>query len=541
MTRLPLTTQPIALAFIWLCAICGAIAVILGSGLVLEGVLAVAAGVSLAILLHLANSSSPGGRAAGSILTIVVGIFLTGAIGLAIVTGILAEELLSPLGITIALILTAWGAAGAATTGLAPAATRDALYMLMITAVPVALYLIYLVQTVDDFQPDETESISRADSVPIDYVGDVVELLISPDADFVGVLSFFVLVFAVLLTIWYTAPRLTIFSLLHRSKRVPIESSLNTLRAYSNLAIVYGVFTILVGGAAFIAITFVRLSIPELQTDIDSLLDQVEGILFAVGGSDELRWLMLSVAGIFWLGWAVSSIPAVPRIRHHPLVDWFPTIIGGFGVVVAIHAGYPVLYERIIEPELQQSDSGHYIELGFLPGEFITVEELSFILDPPIGQSVAAVAIIVILGLVFCFIATITLLKRVGIIRDRGATGSIAGSALIGASLFMGIDGASVLLIGVPLVFGIAIWDLTRFADSLVSELGSAPTTVAPILVHGTSTIVVGMVLLSLVIIIEYRPIEIEPALTAPVIGLLALGLVLYFIALKQRSNRMAS
>lgn len=540
MSRPPLTNQPIALGLIWLLAICGAVAVILASGLISEGALAITAGTSLALLLHLANSTSPGGRAAASIGTIVVGVFLTGAIGLAAVAGFLAGELFVTLAITIALVLTAWSGAGAATTGLDSAATRDALRVLIVTAVPIAPYLVILIHTMEGLGREGNDSAPVAAGMLTDRFGELIEVLISPDANLIGALSLGLLVLAVLVTIAYTVPRLTILSLFGQSNREPIETAFERLRKYCIDAIVYGVFALLVAGVVFIVIAVIRLNFPAWQDDLDSVIDLVAEILFAVGGSEELRWLLLIIAAVFWAGWLLSAIPAVSRMRHHPLGEWSSTAIGGLGVIVGIHFGYPALFDRLIEPGLHEYGRAHHLEPEFPHGEVISVEDLTILLSPPVGQAAAAAAIIAILALVFLFIATITLLKRVGVIRERGATGSIAGSALIGAALVLGIDGASVLAIGVLLVLGIAIWDLTRYADGLLDELGSAPTAVAPILVHGVGTVVMGVLLLALVVGIEYRPIEIEPALRTPVAGLLAIALVLFFIALNLRSKRLA-
>ena len=540
MARPSLTNQPIALVLIWILATGGAVTVIVGSGRLLEGGLALTAGIGLAILLQLANSQSPGGRATASVVTIIIGVVLTGAIGLTAITGVLTGELIIPLTITTALVLTAWGATGAATTGLDPEATRDALKVLIVTAFPISVYLIVLIQSIEELSPDDNDTEPVLAALPTDQLTELIELFIAPDADMIGALSLGVLLVAVLLTISYTVPRLTILSLLSQSHREPIERGLERFRTYCNHAIVYGFFALIVGGAAIIVLAVLRLNFPEWEEDIQSLSAQAEAFLFAVGGNEELRWLLLVIAGLFWGAWVLSAIPAVPRIRHHPLVAWIPTAIGGFGVVIGIHFGYPPLFARHIDPQLQEYHAAEHLDHELLQGTRITVEELTLILSPPIGQSVVAAAVITMLAIVVLFIASITLLKKVGVIRERGATGSIAGSALIAAALVLGIDGANVFTIGIPLVLGIAIWDLTRYADGLVDELGAAPTTVAPILIHSVATIVVGVLLLGLVIIIEHRPIEIEPALTAPVVGLLAFAIVVFFVALNMRSRRLA-
>ena len=540
MARPSLTHQPLALVLIWILAASGAAAIIVRSGRLLEGGLAITAGIGLAILLQLANSQSPGGRATASVVTIITGVVLTGAIGLTAITGVLTGEFIIPLFITTALVLTAWGASGAATTGLDPQASRDALKVLVVTAFPISVYLIVLIQSIEELSPDDNDTEPVLAALPTDQLAELIELLIAPEADMIGALTLGVLLVAVLLTISYTVPRLTILSLLSQSHREPIERGLDQLRTYCNHVIVHGFVALVVGGVSIIGLAVIRLNFPEWEEDIESFIAAAEAMLFALGGSAELRWLLLVIAGLFWGAWVLSVIPAVPRIRHHPLVAWIPTAIGGFGVIIGIHFGYPALFERRIDPQLQEYVAAEHHDHELLEGTRLTVEELTMILSPPIGQSVVAASMIIMLAIVLLFIGSITLLKKVGVIRERGGTGSIAGSALIGAALVLGVDGASIFTIGIPLVLGIAIWDLTRYADGLVDELGAAPTTVAPILIHGVATIVVGLLLLGFVILIEKRPIEIEPALTAPVVGLLAIAIVMFFVALNIHSRRLA-
>lgn len=530
-----LRSQPIALGGIWAVTLVGIGALLTAGVSPIPTVLGLLAGIALTGIITFAAARSPGGRLIASGLTVIAGVLVVGTVGAAVVTSRGSDGMLIAVLVAFLCILVGWGASGVATGALSRASERSAVGILLATILPILAYAILLSPWTLALLDEEVGG--TADGALGAGVGDVTGMGDDVSAIVVLVVSVIVLLGSIIVTV----PRLTILSLLPTTAREPLQDGLARLRDWSMAAITIGVLSTVVGMGAWVGLEILREARPEAAEQVMSVIEVMIDIAVTLGESSTVMWLLLGVAGIFWAGLLASLIPAIPRLRHHSLARWVPPIAGGVTIAAVVHVMYPRLFHRQIEPALAGVHSDHPVVPEALVRTGITGGELLELLTPPGGNAIGAAVVLVLILTVLIVIVGVWMASALGIIRERGNAGSVAGGALITAALLVGLEGAALLTISVPVVAGIVIWDLTRYAEGVVEELGRPGVTVIPILAHGLASLAVGGVLVGGAMAVANQPPIVDLAVVVPAVVLLLVAIASSFAALKHRSHRLAT
>lgn len=536
MSSQSLLRQPVALGVIWLVSALGAGLLILDGSLGLAGILGIAAGGCLTAITRLTASRTPGGKALASLVAVTAGALLIGALAIIVLGTGVAWRLVVQGGLLGACVFLGFGASAAASGPIDFSSTGRSSLLVLLTVLPPIVYGLAHVPTIVrhlDETAGEEPWFERAS-----ITDPIMSHVFAPDPGPQALAVFIFLFIGLAFSLSYVIPRLTILDLLQRSTQEAAADVLTLVQRWGHriVLVVILVFSVFGIGGHFGTVetrsTFVYAD--ELQ--MTSLL--LQDIAASVG----LRIFIIAILAFLWAGFALSVIPAIPRLRHNMVVQELPTLVGGVVVVLAIHLAYRPLYSRFIEPALlDRHPAEPIIELG-AAGGVPSVGDITPILAPPIGRAMAAAGVTVLLLSVLALLIAISVLEAMEFISDGGDPGGVAGAAFVGGGLLLGISGSSLLVVGLLVLTGIIVWDITRYAEGVVTELGRTTVTVAPVLTHAVSTILLGLVFLVGIVLLSPRISAIDPAeFSTIVIGLFVLGALFAFAALKRRASRVSS
>ena len=532
MSSYKLLHQPVALGLIWTVAALGGLVLLLVSGVGLAGLLGLGAGICLTLITSLTSSHSPGGQALASIIAVSTGALLVGALGLVFLATGLTWSLLTMLGIVSACVFLGFGASATAADSLDFSSTGRSSILVFLTVLPLLIYGLLqtpsLIRHFDETAGDEPWFESSMITDPVR------DALFSPEPDLQAMGIFILLLIVLGFTLSYTLPRLSITEVLHDETQERVDATLAVIHTWSQRVVLAGIllFSVLgVGGHIFLIEAGATFAYADLLISFSLMLQESAAI---VG----LRIILLVMLVLLWGAYAVSGIPAIPRLRHNRIIQTLPTLAGGLLVVGAIHVSYDTIYTRYILPPLQERDPDEpLLEEGMI--DFApTFGDLTLILAEPTGRVIATLGVVVLLLSVFAVLVAVSILEAMEFISEGGDPGGVAGAALAGGGLFLGIEGYSILYVGMPVLAGIIVWDVTRYAQGIVTELGQTNVTVAPVLAHAFSTIVLGLVFLGAIVLLQQQTMTLDPAdFSIAVLVLLVIGVIFTFAALKRRGR----
>ncbi|MCU4926625.1 hypothetical protein OB905_11635 [Halobacteria archaeon AArc-dxtr1] len=502
----------------------GAIVLAVGTDVLLPGVVAALAGSLLTGTVSAANRRTPGGRAIASVLTVLAAVAATAAGAIAVVGGPTSIAVGYRLGVVAAIGLAAFGATATVTGAIGDGAVRAAIPIAVATAVPIAI--------VGAVHTDPARSVwgERGGDADAVNVGIVSELALSPTGSVTAMATFVGLVVWALWVVAAVGPRLPIPQLLARDRREPARRQIERV---STAATRYGFLVFLFGSGATIAIAVSDGIEVEAAAQAVATL---ETLLLPVATSTGLRIVLLAGIAVMAVLFVLSWLPGLRRLRHSRLLAWLPAFTGGAVVASLLIVGYPMLFERVLRPELE----GTTEQTVAVPGTgVVPVADVQAVLAPPSGIAIASVATVAVVGLVVTLLVGVWGIGALALLPDRAAPGSFGAAALVLGAIVAAVGGAGTLVVAIPVACAMVSWDAALYGVSITEELGRDGSARRPAIVHITGTAVVAGtgvgVALGLLALTE--TVVVQPRLTA--LGALIVALIAVWIALKRRALRV--
>lgn len=496
-----------------------------GVGLLAPGVVAVVGGCLLTGTVTAAKRRTPGGRALGSVLTVAAAVAITAAVGLAMAAGPPSVDAAHRAGVVLSIALAAFGATATLTGAIGDGAVRSAVPIAVTTALP--LWLVAAVAT----WVARGSWLAWRDRLPGFDAGRAVDPLLAPDGAVVAVVGFVAALVALLWTVSLVLPRLPIVQLLPRDRR---REARERIARTTDATTRYG-FVVLVLGLVVATLLALEgeIGVPAVE-DAAALL---ESILVPVAASPAIRaGLLAGIAALVAL-YALSRLPGVYRLRHSSTVAWLPILAGGVLAAAVVVVGYPVVFDRLLDPELAAVEAeGSLVPVPGGPG--LGARELRMALAPPDGIAVAAVAATGAIVLVVALALAVWLLGALALLPDRAAPGSLAAGALVAGSVFAAVTGAGTLVVALPVACAIVAWDGALYGVSITEELGRDAPARRPALVHVTGTALVGAVSVALALGLTALAASFTVRTGVTIVASLTVALLAVWIALKRRAVR---